>query len=71
MTPERIHPHPKMWKEGVSGEYRIQARKRGGVRLYFRGQVIFEAPNSKIAKMFAARHAAGHIGADHPENISK
>lgn len=65
---ERIHPEPKMWRPVLggceSGEYRIQARKRGGVRLLFRETVIFEAPSAKVAKMFAARHAAGEVVAE-------
>lgn len=60
---ERIHPNPKMWKPvpggSASGEYRLQAKKRGGVFLFFRGVILFEAPSAKVAKMFAVRHAAG------------
>ncbi len=62
---ERIHPHPKMWlpapNGSSSGEYRIHARKRGGVCLLSRGERIFEAPTAKVAKMFAVRHAAGEM----------
>lgn len=62
---ERIHPAPKMWRSvpggSASGEYRIQARKRGGVRLFFREAVIFDSPTAKLAKLFAMRHAAGEI----------
>lgn len=66
--PERIHPHPKSWKPNgfgsTSGVYRIRPKKRVGVVLLCFEVVIFEAPTAKIAKMFAARHAAGEIGAD-------
>ena len=60
----RIHPHPKNWRNGVSGDYRTTPRKRGGVLLWFRGVIIFDAPDAKVAHSFAARHAAGEIAAE-------
>ncbi len=46
------------WKDNISGDYRITAKKRGGVILWFRGERHSDWPTAKLAKMFAERHAA-------------
>lgn len=51
--------HGKLkWKDNVSGDYRITARKRGGVKLWFKGDVHSEWPTAKLARMYAERHYA-------------
>lgn len=71
----RIHPHPKMWRPSPvgqrSGDYFYTPRKRGGVLLWFKGVIIFDAPSAKVAKAFAVRHAAGEIaGEPYPRPVA-
>lgn len=64
----RIHPHPKTWKLSPigmrSGDYSYTPRKRGGVVLCYRGDEIFDCQSARLAKSFAARHAAGELEAE-------
>lgn len=60
--------HRKLqWKDNTSGDYRITARKRGGVILWLKGEPHSDWPTAKLARMFAERHAnESECGQSHP-----
>lgn len=56
--------HGKLkWIDNVAGDYRITARKRGGVILWVREIWHSDWPTAKLARMFAERHLAAELQA--------